>query len=250
MRADSLNILVAEDNPESRLFIELLLRRLGYCPLMVNDGTEAWRALQAENFDLAILDLRMPGIDGITLARRVKVEMPVAPKLIALSASAFDSDRSLCAEAGFADFLSKPLREADLRRIFQGREIRETPPQGAKEVWCSKNLTAFVLMCGAQAESMIRRILDDAASWLDSSMPQPPGEQVAARAHQLAGAVLLIGAADLGEALTIVEAAALTGRTELEGALEAAKQAYDRAQRELPNRLTSVGPESARPPRP
>lgn len=250
IQANSLNILVAEDNEENRLVTELLLRRMGYRPLVVNDGTEAWSALQAENFDFAILDLRMPGIDGLTLARRVKVEMPVAPKLVALSASAFDSDRSLCAEAGFAEFLSKPLRESDLRRIFQGGESRETLTQAAKEVWNSKNLTAFVMMCGAQAESMIERILDDTASWLDSSIPQPPDEQVAARAHQLAGTVLLIGAADLGEALIIVEAAALTGRTELEGAIEAAKQAYDRTQRELPNRLNPVGPETARPPHP
>jgi len=230
----SATVLVAEANADNRIVIELLLRRLGHRPLVVNDGAEAWNALQTQHVDLAILDLSLPGIDGLTLARRIQIELTFPPKLIALTASTLDSDRTLCTEAGFAEFLSKPLRDSDLRRVLQTGENEGAPRQGAKDVWCMKNLTSFLTICGVKADPMIRTVLDDTSSWLDMAILQQSDERIAARAHKLAGSAMLIGALHLAASLTAIETVASTGSKDLAQALEIAKQACIVARRELP----------------
>ncbi len=241
----SATVLVAEANAENRIVIELLLRRLGYRPLVVNDGDAAWNVLRTQRVDVAILDLRLPGIDGLTLARRIQIEMTVPPKLIALTVIALETDRTLCREAGFAELLSKPLRDSDLRRLLQTGENGGPPRQGAKDVWCLKNLTSFMAICGVKADPMIRTVLEDTSSWLDAAILQQPDERIAARAHKLAGSAMLIGAHHLAESLTAIEALVSTSRKELAEAIERAKQACVVARQELPACTEAAGGEIA-----
>lgn len=226
-------VLVAEDNAENRLVIELLLNRLGCQPHIVNDGMEAWAALQLAEFDFAILDLRMPGIDGLALARRIRRDLPNPPKLIALTASAFDSDRKLCADAGFDAFLSKPIRESDLHRILTAGQPAPSPPNAQDGAWSIKNLTSLRAFCGNKAEVMIRTVLDDAGSWLAAHVLNQPAESVADGAHKLAGSAMLIGATGLAGALKRIEEIALTEPDQLRDAIGPAKLAWDQAVREL-----------------
>ncbi len=110
-----LAILLAEDNSVNQRVAQLTLRRLGYEADIVSDGAEAVGALQRRQFDVILMDVQMPGMDGHEATRRIRA-LPAyqnRPWIIALTAGAFDEDRLNAFRAGMNDFLSKPLR-ADL----------------------------------------------------------------------------------------------------------------------------------------
>lgn len=111
-----LRILIAEDNLVNQKMILCLLERFGYRPDAVNNGLEVLKSLRRQPYDLILMDIQMPEMDGTEAARRISQEwqQPERPWLIALTASAMKEDRDNCFAAGFDDFLSKPL---DLRSL-------------------------------------------------------------------------------------------------------------------------------------
>ena len=117
-----LAILMAEDNTVNQRVAQLTLRRLGYEVDIVSDGAEALGALQRRVFDVILMDVQMPGMDGLEATRRIR-ELPAhqtRPWIIALTAGAFEEDRLNAFHAGMNDFLSKPLR-IDLLNASLGR---------------------------------------------------------------------------------------------------------------------------------
>ncbi|MFO0589676.1 MAG: response regulator [Polyangiaceae bacterium] len=124
-----LRVLVAEDNPINQRVALLLLERLGYRADVVGSGIEAIEALAARPYDLVLMDVRMPEMDGIAATRRIRAELsPSAqPRIVALTANATVEDREACRAAGMDDFLSKPIRPADLVRVLRGSKTRPPP---------------------------------------------------------------------------------------------------------------------------
>ncbi len=118
--ASPLRILVAEDNAVNQRVIQGLLRRLGYEPVIVENGLLALEAVRQMPYDLMLLDLHMPEMDGLDAARQVVATVPEKqrPRMVALTASAFPEDRMACLEAGMQDFLSKPIQLDELRRTL------------------------------------------------------------------------------------------------------------------------------------
>jgi len=114
-----LHILVAEDNPVNQRVTELLLQRLGYRAIIVANGLEVLDAVQRNPFDVILLDVQMPEMDGLEAARELCRRYPKGK----LTAHALQGDRDECLAAGMDDYLSKPLRseslEAALRHAFQ-----------------------------------------------------------------------------------------------------------------------------------
>jgi signal transduction histidine kinase len=106
-------VLVAEDNPVNRLVADGLLRSLGIEATLVDDGQFAVDALHAGTFELVLMDLQMPRLDGLEATRRLRSE-GVSTPIVALTAYASDDDRARCLEAGMTDYLTKPLRKKDL----------------------------------------------------------------------------------------------------------------------------------------
>jgi PAS domain S-box-containing protein len=108
-------VLVADDHPtNSRLMIDLL-EPLGFQVTTAVDGLDAVTQAKASRPDLVLLDLRMPRLDGFGAARAITEAFPKnPPKMIGVSASAFEPDREACRAAGCAEFLAKPFREEDL----------------------------------------------------------------------------------------------------------------------------------------
>ncbi len=108
-------VLVADDNPvNARLMVDIL-EPLGFNVVTVTDGLEAVAQAKAAKPDLILLDLRMPRLDGFGAARAIIEAYPKdAPKMIGVSASAFEPDREACLAAGCAEFLAKPFREEQL----------------------------------------------------------------------------------------------------------------------------------------
>lgn len=116
-------VLLAEDNPINALLASKALERLGATVVLARDGTEALARLdEAESrrlpFDLALLDIRMPGLDGLETARRIRAGQVAGTyrplRLVALTANAGRDDEAAARQAGFDGFLAKPL---DIKRL-------------------------------------------------------------------------------------------------------------------------------------
>ena len=107
-----LTILMAEDNSVNQRVAQLTLQRLGYGIEIVSDGGEAIEALQRRDFDVILMDVQMPVMDGLTATRQIRSrpEWKKRPWIIALTAGAFKEDRAHALDAGMNDFLSKPIR--------------------------------------------------------------------------------------------------------------------------------------------
>ncbi|MEE2526674.1 ATP-binding protein [Hyphobacterium sp. HN65] len=108
-----LRVLVAEDDPVNGLIAERTLTRLGASPERAHDGREALDRLRAGGLDAALIDLRMPEIDGPGVARTIREEGFNLP-LIALTANTSETDRRACLEAGMNAFLTKPVNPETL----------------------------------------------------------------------------------------------------------------------------------------
>jgi CheY-like chemotaxis protein len=111
-------VLVVEDNPVNQRVAEAMLRNLGAAPSCVASGEAALVALAEQDFDLILLDMAMPGMDGPSTARAVRSKGSTARNrqvpIVALTANVLPEHRAACFAAGMDDFLAKPLRKSDL----------------------------------------------------------------------------------------------------------------------------------------
>jgi DNA-binding response OmpR family regulator len=131
------SILVIEDDPDIRNLVELHLRDAGYEIAIETTGNEGMKRALAGSFDLVLLDIMLPGVDGLEICRRLRAERPGVPILM-LTARSTELDRVLGLELGADDYLTKPfsVREllarikAILRRIDQ---MESAPPPASLE---------------------------------------------------------------------------------------------------------------------
>ena len=128
-----LRILLAEDNPVNQKLSLLLLKRLGYEAEQVNDGQEALEALIRQPYDLVLMDVQMPAMDGLEATRAIRQRWPAptGPRIVAITANAMQGDREKCLAAGMDDYLTKPIHlkelEAVLARVAAGIGPLTTP---------------------------------------------------------------------------------------------------------------------------
>ncbi|RZK98493.1 MAG: response regulator [Methylobacterium sp.] len=108
-----LTILLAEDNVINQRVAGKMLERFGYRVRIVGDGRQAVELLGVESFDVVLMDVHMPVLDGLEATRELR-RLGSRAYVVAMTASAFDSDREACLEAGMDDYLSKPLLVPDL----------------------------------------------------------------------------------------------------------------------------------------
>jgi CheY-like chemotaxis protein len=121
-----LTILLAEDNPVNQRVAILMLQRLGYRADLAANGREALEALERQRYDLVLMDVQMPEMDGLQATREIRARFKgeARPRIIAMTANASTSDRDDCFAAGMDDFLSKPVRSADLRLAILATPVR------------------------------------------------------------------------------------------------------------------------------
>jgi len=113
----SLRVLLAEDNPVNRAVAQRLLERHGHKVVAVGDGRAALASLDVERFDLVLMDIQMPEMDGLEATRALRDRERTSGRhlpVIALTARAMAGDREKCLEAGMDTYLSKPIRAEDL----------------------------------------------------------------------------------------------------------------------------------------
>ncbi|MEM9452921.1 MAG: response regulator [Myxococcota bacterium] len=111
-----LRILVAEDNKINQLVMAKLLQRLGYRADIAADGLEALEALERQPYDVILMDMQMPEMDGLTATEHIRQQprRTTIPQIIAITANATQEDRKACISAGMNDYLSKPVRLQNL----------------------------------------------------------------------------------------------------------------------------------------
>ncbi len=124
-----LKILLAEDNIVNQKVAIRYLNRLGYEVDIVNNGSEALAALQAQIYDVVLMDVQMPEMDGITATQTIAAEFSPKPWIIALTANALQGDRDICLQAGMNDYVSKPLKVKDLIQALETASNRITISQ-------------------------------------------------------------------------------------------------------------------------
>jgi PAS domain S-box-containing protein len=129
LRPGSLRLLVAEDNAVNRKVVALLLRKLGYTADFVSDGEQAIRALQSHAYDAVLMDMQMPGVDGLEATRHIVARWPAGerPRIIGLTANAMADDRQRCLDAGMDDYLSKPVLIDELAEALARCASRTLP---------------------------------------------------------------------------------------------------------------------------
>jgi CheY-like chemotaxis protein len=115
-----LRVLLAEDHQINRLLVTKILNRVNITPILACDGVEVLECLKNQSYDVILMDLQMPNMDGITATRQIRADKNLEqPYIIALTANAFTEDRVNCYEAGMNDFISKPISIEDLVNALQ-----------------------------------------------------------------------------------------------------------------------------------
>ncbi len=204
------DILVAEDNKANEIFIIRLLQNLGYAPDIVSNGRDVLQALERKHYDLILMDIQMPDMDGIEAARHISAQMNPQhrPNIIALTAHAMPGDREKFLNAGMTGYLSKPLNinkliEAVQNSVAQTPLVIEAPFHHFSDMENSINADYIRSMMGLTSESddILLELLDTFLSettelWqeLEDGLALKNFDQIHRAAHTIKSSSEIIGA--------------------------------------------------------
>lgn len=111
------SVLVAEDNPVNQTIARRMLEKAGITVTLVSDGHQVLERCARQRFDLILMDVQMPGLDGLEATRQLKARGDPTP-IVALTANATQESHQTCLEAGMSDFITKPFRYQQLQRVL------------------------------------------------------------------------------------------------------------------------------------
>ncbi|MDB5285702.1 MAG: rcsC 4 [Mucilaginibacter sp.] len=121
-----INILIAEDNAVNQKLAKYILNKMGYKPDIVGNGHEALNALVSKKYDLILMDIQMPEMDGLEATRFIRQNMDHQPAIIAMTANVMTEDREACLDAGMNAYLSKPLKLQEIMDTLVEWEPKKT----------------------------------------------------------------------------------------------------------------------------
>src|SRR5205823_10152109 len=208
--APGLHLLVAEDNEFNAQLLEQLLVRRGHRVRLANNGRDALRLANEDGFDLLLLDVHMPELDGFQVVRAIRDRerstgghLPV----IALTARARHEDRERCLAAGMDDFLAKPIQAAGLWAAVD-RAVRARPPDDRPAAGL---LDPRVLLAACGGDSAIlekicqtfRACLPGHVKAVQDALRERDAPRLREAAHKLAGMVAVFSTVAGGVALEL-----------------------------------------------
>ncbi|HUP06229.1 MAG TPA: response regulator, partial [Caldimonas sp.] len=219
-----LRILLAEDNTVNQQLALLLLESMGYRADVASNGVEAVEAVNRLPYDLVLMDVQMPEMDGLEATRRIRADGPnTQPRIVAMTANAMQGDREACLAAGMDDYLAKPIRPEQLAAA-----IAATPNRAADRpriTVLDPSALARLQAIAPNAEALGRLVASflDNGAVLIASMAEAAGAGDAAvlrrHAHTLKSNAASFGATELSDHCAALEARARAG--DLAGAGEA-----------------------------
>jgi CheY-like chemotaxis protein/HPt (histidine-containing phosphotransfer) domain-containing protein len=239
-----LRVLVVDDIEVNRRLAAIMLRKLGYRSDTARTGREAIRAVERRRYDLVLMDVQMPGIDGLEATRRIIGKLgDKRPRIVAMTASAMVGDRERCLAAGMDDYLAKPIDPLALRAALERREHRNAAaaaPSGAPPALDRSRLDSLKPYDddGTMVKKVIAVFLADAPAQVEAirkAHRSGDAERLFVAAHALKGAASNVGALALHDAAARIESQArqggLAGVARLVEALSAELDAASRALR-------------------
>ena len=208
-----MQILLAEDNPVNQKVALRMLKRIGHEAEVAGNGVEVLEALEKKRFDVILMDMQMPEMDGLEATRQIVEKYPegVRPYIIALTANAMHGDRERCLAAGMNDYVSKPIRVEDLQHAFDrmpeiapsdsedGTE-EELQEASADSVIDYNVLSELVVMLGNDLEfasGLIRDFLEDGTELMNnirSAQEEGDASELERAAHTLKSSSATFGA--------------------------------------------------------
>jgi CheY-like chemotaxis protein len=150
-----LRILVVEDNPVNQMVANALLQRLGYQPDMASNGLLTLAALERQSYDIILMDVEMPEMNGLEATRQIRARYGRQPRIIGVSASALAESRQQALAVGMDDYLSKPVRLETLVQTLQQRPVQSPVTSSLSQ----HPLNHLRSMLGPDAEQVIPRIV-------------------------------------------------------------------------------------------
>jgi PAS domain S-box-containing protein len=230
---DPLRVLLAEDHPVNQKVAVRMLQHQGHSVTVASDGRQAVAQFEASPFDVVLMDLQMPEMDGFEALRAIRdreLSTGRHTPIIALTAHAMQGDRERCLDAGFDGYLPKPIRQADLHAVLTTL-VRDHPKESPEQE-DEPLLAALSQMCGGDddfARELAESFLESAPSCIagiETALESADVRGLTASAHALSGISRTLGAASLAALATDVEAsgrrADLVAATELVPGLLAA----------------------------
>lgn len=206
-----LRILVVEDSPINREVIHELLAEAGFSVTDAADGPSALAAIRETPFDLVLMDLRMPGMDGYETVRRLRRQCGRHLPVIAMTAHLMTADRLECLNVGMDGFIPKPLTLKRLRAALAQCAPDLVPPR-VKDGPDGAEATAGPAVIPQLLHDFARRHAG-AGEAIRSALDGGDPEEAARLAHGLIGTAHHLGAPEVGEAARRVETAILENRS-------------------------------------
>jgi CheY-like chemotaxis protein len=192
-----LKILLAEDNPTSRLVALRMLARLGHEVVAVEDGAGAVAAAADRDHDLILMDMVMPVLDGLAATRQIRAGAPPRchTRIVGLTANDSPADRAACEAAGMDGFMTKPVSLDRLRALLE---------EEAEPLVDHAYLDQLAADIGADGvKEVVRLFLEEGPARLTAirrAMDRDDIQTVRCEAHALSGAARNVGLTRLGEA--------------------------------------------------
>ncbi|MEO8616384.1 MAG: response regulator [Luteolibacter sp.] len=244
----ALRLLLAEDNVVNRKLALVALAQMGCTADVAVDGHEAVKAAKATRYDAILMDVQMPGMDGLEATRQIRqwereTSNP-AVRIIALTANARASDREICLKAGMGDCLSKPIRLKALRDLVL-QQSGDSPAAKSTESHAVKALSQLAAELSPEdAVSLASDFLEDLGALLQAvhdAISLGNSEDARRHAHSLRGTASIFYLTTLQSAAEIIEYATCDGRLgEARAAWPALQQAACEADNDLRSAITSV----------
>ncbi len=223
-----LNILVADDNAVNRRVCISQLQKLGVRKISeAEDGRQAIAAAQSEAFDLILMDVQMPEIDGLQATYQIRLSLSSSkqPRIVGLTANALSEERERCLGAGMNDKLTKPLHIDALKEVLEatikiGSPDRPSPTSGSALPVCDECQLNELFEVNEPDEFVtdILQLFIGQAAQLASRLPELADDPkvLAAEAHKLKGCAGYVGATRAAYFCGIVEEAANSSHSQLE----------------------------------
>jgi signal transduction histidine kinase/DNA-binding response OmpR family regulator len=243
-----LRILIAEDDATNRMVVVKMLQEFAAQTRIVTDGAQAVQAASEADYDLILMDVRMPEMDGLAATRVIRTRGGRFARLpiIALTANAFAEDMKQCREAGMSDFLPKPLRKAAMvaaiLRAIGSSERQAAPPPAEPAVSAAPldrsalaQLTEAIGKDGVrQAFAVFLRETEARLALFERFREGDDRQKIEIEAHALKGSAGALGGREVSDiARSIEHRAARISADELHGAVERLDEAYRRMRREF-----------------